>query len=141
MFQGSIVADAPTTLPIYVMDVSNIQYTDPTPGPEAFDVTINNTSADNILLIETSGPVSPGITSAAAVRRWRSLPQDTFNLRANQFSMASGTVAILANYNFLYPSPVSGETIWFRFREIWKEAGGQALVTNRTIQTFKFTAP
>src|SRR5262249_3990343 len=69
----------PTSLPNYVLGINDITYTDPSPGPEAFSLTLNVTSPDNEFILETSGPVSPGVTSAAAVRRWRTLPDSALN--------------------------------------------------------------
>lgn len=134
---GGVINDPPTTLPTYVLSLNGITYVDPTPGPEALTMDIGVGSADNTLLVETSGPVSPGITSAAAVRRWRSLPTSATNLQKNQFAFTSSPVAILTQYKFLFPSPASGQSIWFRVREIFYDGVGNAGITNTLFQTFR----
>lgn len=134
---GLTVNDPPNVLPTYVLGVLLVSYTDPTPGPEALDVTLDTTSPDNQVLIETSGPVSPGITSAAAVRRWRSLPDSAANLAANRFSMAATPLSILTEYKRLYPSPVPGQSIWFRFTEIFFDGVNNAGITNHQHATYR----
>lgn len=130
--------DPPSILPNYVLVIESVTYVDPTPGPEAFNVGIAQTDANNFFLIETSGPVSPGITSAAAVRRWRSLPASALNLTPRQYAMSASTVNFLAQYNFLFPSPVVGQVIWFRFSEIFYDGASAAAIVNRSRQTFRF---
>lgn len=131
----------PSVLPTYILTVTGMSYVDPTPGPEALSATLDITSADNTALIETSGPVSPGITSAAAVRRWRSLPVTADNLAPEQFDLSASPVDLLANYKFLFPSPPSGSVIWFRFREAFLEAGGSVPIANKLFQTFRLVVP
>lgn len=134
------VTNPPATLPNFVLLVNGMTYTGPSPGPEAFSFDVNTTSTNNTILVETSGPVSPGVTSAAAVRRWRSLPGDALNLAPMQFPFTATAVSILANYNFLFPSPTTGQVVWFRFREIFYDAGGSAPLVNKSAQTFRFVA-
>lgn len=132
-------ADPPTALPTYVLSVTGMSYVDPTPGPEAFTFVTDNTSPDSLVLVETSGPVSPGVTSAAAVRRWRSLPQSATNLFAARLPFTASPVSILASYKFIFPSPLTGQVIWFRFQEIFIEPfGSTAGIVNRNKQTFRF---
>lgn len=136
MAAGAII-DVPDALPDFQLVVTSMTYTDSTPGPEAFTVAISGTSAANKFIVETSGPVSAGITSAAAVRRWRSLPLSAANLQPNQFSMATGSESILANYKYLFPSPAPGVCLWFRFREIAWPGSGNVPVTNLQAQTYR----
>lgn len=146
LFVGSSVASQtpspsggpPSLFPTYSLLVNSITYVDPTPGPEAFTVALGTTDPNNMVLIETSGPVSPGITSSAAVRRWRSLPHSAANLGAELYTFSTSTIDILTEYNFLYPSPTPGQVIWFRFRELFYEGTGTALVANQARQTFRF---
>jgi hypothetical protein len=123
------------------MQVTAMTYTDPTPGPEAFTFHIGLTSTDNFIIVETSGPVSPGITSAAAVRQWRSLPSGASNTQKDLNPMTSNDVPILSSYNFLFPSPVTGQVIWFRFREVFNDGANDALIENKLYQTFRFVTP
>lgn len=148
LFTGSSALDPisnisapPTILPSWYLYVTGITYTDPTPGPEALEVAINTTDANNKVIIETSGPVSPGVTSAAAVRQWRSLPASALNLSANQFSMAANPIPMLSQYTSLFPSPSSGQTIWFRFNEVFFESGSNAGIKTRAAQTFRLIVP
>lgn len=131
----------PSVLPSYVLQVTEITYTDPTPGPEALTAAIAVTSPNNQFIIETSGPVSPGITSAAAVRRWFSLPQDAGNLIREFFAMTATPVAFLTEYKLLFPSPTPGQNIWFRFSEIFLDGTSLAGVVNRQKQTLRFVVP
>lgn len=133
---GGSQSVAPAELPNYVLTISDVTYTDATPGPEAMEVQLGITSADNYMLVETSGPVSPGITSAAAVRRWRTLPVTAENTQAVQYAMSANPVDIIAEYRFLYPSPVPGQVIWLRFKEIFYATNGVA-VTNRNTITWR----
>lgn len=135
--QAAPPANPPATLPTYSLYVTGMTYTDPSPGPEALTFAIQSTSADSYVLVETSGPVSPGVTSAAAVRRWRSLPTSAANLLPNQFAMSASPVAILTQYKFLFPSPAVGQSIWFRFKEIWYETLGVTPIANHQAQTFR----
>jgi len=134
---GTVINDPPSALPTYVLSISGMTYTDPTPGPEALTVDIGTTSLDNTFIIETSGPLSPGVTSAAAVRRWRTLPSAADNLLPNRFNMSASPVALLTQYKYLFPSPVSGNTIWFRFREVFNDGVSSASITNTLFQTFR----
>lgn len=134
--QGAVI-DVPDALPDFVLSVTGMTYTDSTPGPEAFTVEFDTTSATNYFICETSGPISPGITSAAAVRRWRSLPGNALNLVPKQISMASAPASILTYYKALFPSPVAGNVIWFRFREIAFPGSGNVPVTTNQFQTFR----
>lgn len=134
---AGIITVPPTTLPNYVLSIGGMTYVDPTPGPEALNVFINTTSADNKMLLETSGPVSPGITSAAAVRRWRTLPDSADNLQPVRFDMSASPADIITNYKFLFPSPVTGQAIWFRFREVFFDGTTDAGITNTLFQTFR----
>lgn len=138
---GTAPAGPPPDLPSYVLTVDNITYTDPTPGPEAFTLAVLTTSADNVMIIETSGKVSPGLTSAAAVRRWFTLPQAASNRFIQQFPFATNPVAFLTNYNYLFPSPQTGDVIWFRFREIAYPGGSAIPITNKLFQTLRFVTP
>jgi hypothetical protein len=113
-------------------------YVDPTPGPEALTVSVDATSTDNRMLVETSGPISPGVTSAAAVRRWRTLPDSALNNAANYFAFTGTPVALLTQYKFLFPSPLTGQTIWFRFKEVFFDPLGGLGITNKLSQTFRF---
>lgn len=135
------ITNPPAVLPNWTLAVSSITYTDPTPGPEAFTVDTVLTSADNKMIVETSGPVSPGVMSAAAVRRWRSLPETALNLRANLFSLAATPVDILTQYKYIFPSPTSGQVLWFRFKEIYFDNGTDANVANRLKLTMRFVVP
>lgn len=137
----SNISTPPTIPPSWYLYVTGLTYTDPTPGPEAFEVAINTTDANNKVIIETSGPVSAGVTSAAAVRQWRSLPASALNLSANQFSMAANPIPMLSQYTSLFPSPVSGQTIWFRFNEIFFESGSNAGIKTSSRQTLRFVVP
>ncbi len=149
LFAGAAVVDTgvgnitvpPSTLPSYLLLVTGMSYTDPTPGPEAFDFTIDATDANNQVLVETSGPISPGITSAAAVRRWRSLPSSANNLHATTYPMTASPIDILTEYKFLFPSPTTGQVIWFRFREAFFDGTVTAGIVNRVRQTFRFVVP
>lgn len=144
LFAGSTIVSAnvnsivepPSELPTWILNVTGMSYTDSTPGPEALEVDVDTTGT-NTFLVETSGPVSPGITSAAAVRRWRTLPTNASNLVPNQFSLTAATVAILTQYKYLFPSPATGNTIWFRFTEIFYGTDGFAPLVNRLKQTFR----
>ena len=138
---GATINDPPSVLPTYVLVVNSIAYVDPTPGPEALNVTILTTSADNLMLAETSGPVSPGVTSAAAVRRWRSLPETAGNIRAMRYAMTASPVDIIAEYKFLFPSPTTGQTIWFRFREAFNDGINSVFITNKSYVTFRLIVP
>lgn len=135
------VSVPPSSLPDYVLGIQDMTYVDPTPGPEALTVTLTTTSVNNTMILETSGPVSPGVTSAAAVRRWRSLPITAGNLAPEQFAMSPSPAPILANYKFLFPSPLPGNVIWFRFREVFYGAPGDAPITNRQTITFRLIIP
>jgi hypothetical protein len=135
------VADAPVELPTWSLSVFDMTYVDPTPGPEALTFSVSSTSTSNAVIVETSGPVSPGITSAAAVRRWRSLPNTALNLQPRQYSFTATPVAILTEYKILFPSPLTGNVIWFRFNEVFYDTGGLAPITNRLKQTFRFVVP
>lgn len=128
---------APAILPLYVLQVVGMTYTDPTPGPEALDVNIATTDANNQLIVETSGPLSPGVTSAAAVRQWVSLPDTAENQRNQLYSMNASPVPILAEYKFLFPSPTTGQIIWFRFKEVFVDPTNSSGVSNRLLQTFR----
>lgn len=132
-----VVTDPPDALPDYVLQINGMTYTDSTPGPEALTVAIQTTSSSNNVMVETSGPVSPGITSTAAIRRWRSLPLSASNLSPKQYSMAASPIAILTEYKFLFPSPAPGNVIWFRFREISYPGSGAVPVTNTLFQSFR----
>lgn len=134
LFPGSTILDPPSTLPTYVLTVSDMAYVDSTPGPEALNVGLVNTSPDNRVLIETSGPLSPGVTSSAAVRRWRSLPSDGFNLNAKKYVMTTDPIDIIAEYKQLFPSPTTGQVIWFRFREIFFDGTTDVGITNTVFQ-------
>lgn len=134
---GATVNDPPTVLPTYVMSVDNMTYVDSTPGPEALNIFIDTTSADNEMLVETSGPVSPGVTSAAAVRRWRSLPVTAANVNIQRFAMTASPIDVIAEYKFLFPSPVPGQVIWFRFREVFFDGVNNAGIVNKFFQTFR----
>jgi hypothetical protein len=135
------LTDPPDALPTYVLGITTMLYVDPTPGPEAFTVAIDATDAQNQFIIETSGPVSPGVTSAAGVRRWRSLPTNARNNDSHQFTMASASVPFLTNWKYLFPSPATGQSIWFRFREIAWPGSGLVPVTNRQFITFRYIVP
>lgn len=135
------ITDPPTLLPSYVLQVTAMTYTGPAPGPEAFTFHIGLTSANNHVIVETSGPVSPGITSAAAVRQWRSLPNGTSNTQKNLYPMTGNDVSILTNYNVLFPSPVTGQVIWFRFHEVFNDGVNDGLVESKLFQTFRFLTP
>jgi hypothetical protein len=124
-----------------VLSVTAMAYVDSTPGPEALTATIQNTSGTNFAIVQTSGPVSAGITSAAAVRRWRSLPTAAGNLIPNQFAMSASTLALLVNYKYLFPSPATGQSIWFRFRELAFPSPGGIGITSKTWQTFRLIIP
>lgn len=137
LFPTGVIAAPPSTLPTYVLSLQGIAYVDPTPGPEALNITIDFTSADNQMLVETSGPVSPGITSAAAVRRWRTLPTGSDNIAPQRYGMATATTDVLAEYNNLFPSPTTGQVIWFRIKEIFFDGVGDAGVTNTLFQTYR----
>ena len=144
LFAGSIIASQdltitapPGTLPLYVLGINGMTYVDPTPGPEALTVDISATSANNSMLVETSGPVSPGITSAAAVRRWRALPTSASGLFARLFGMSASPVAILTYYKYLFPSPAAGQVIWFRFREVFLDGSSPAGIVNKLALTFR----
>lgn len=137
---GLAVTDPPATLPIYVLAVDTITYVDPAPGPEAFGVTVSFTSPDNSVLIETSGPLSPGVTSAASIRKWNSLPNSDINRQAMLFSLAASPIDFLTQYKRLFPSPSSGQVIWFRFREIFTDASNAGIV-NKNLQTYRFVVP
>lgn len=131
------VTDPPLVLPSYVLAVDSMDYVDATPGPEALTVTVSVTSADNLFVAETSGPVSPGITSAASVRRWRSLPANAANNMLNNFSFSANPVSLLTNYKYLFPSPLPGQSIWFRFRELFIDPTNAVGVVNHLYQTFR----
>lgn len=133
------VEDAPVNLPQYFLILAGVTYVDPAPGPEAFTIDIGVTDTSNSLLIETSGPVSPGITSAAAIRSWRSLPDSSLNLTPNLFEMTVASVPILTEYKRLFPSPLPGQTIWFRVSELFVDTNFSG-VKNRNAQTIRFTA-
>lgn len=135
------VGDPPTLLPQYFFSLTGMAYVDSTPGPEALNAAIQVTNADNLVLVETSGPVSPGITSAAAVRRWRSLPTAADNLRPNEFSMNATPIDLITQYKYLFPSPVTGQTIWFRFSEVFWEPLGSSGIANKQKQTFRLVIP
>lgn len=135
---GGAVIGVPDALPNYLLGVSDIAYVDPTPGPEALTVTLVTTSAENRFIVDTSGPISPGLTSSAAVRRWRTLPFSATNLQPRQFAMAASPVPILTQYKFLFPSPTIGQVIWFRFREIAYPGTSGIPVTNKSMPTFRF---
>jgi hypothetical protein len=148
LFTGSVVTsqdltltDPPAVLPNYFLYANAVTYTDPTPGPEAFTVGVGQTNADNRFLIETSGPVSPGLTSAAAIRQWRSLPGSAANLYANLFSFNASPVAFLTEYNYLFPSPTTGQVIFFRFTEVAYPGGSIAGIRNKQRQTLRFVVP
>lgn len=138
IISGAAAADPPAELPDYVLGIQGVSYTDPTPGPEALNATLLTTSANNFMIVDTSGPVSPGLMSAAAIRNWRSLPGSALNRNPNQFSMSAVTVQMLTQYNFLYPTIVVGQVIWFRFREIAFPGGSAAGITNKQWTTFRF---
>lgn len=129
--------DAPLTLPIYVLAILSMAYVDPSPGPEALTLSIATTSTANLILAETSGPISPGITSAGAVRRWRSLPATAGNLNPAQLDMTTSSVSLLTEYKFLFPSPVAGQVIWWRFREIFIDDTNFSAIVNNNFQTFR----
>lgn len=148
LYTGSVIAiqsggqtDPPLSLPAYFMSITAMAYVDPSPGPEALTATLNTTGANNSLIVETSGPVSSGLTSAAAVRRWRSLPSGADNLFASLFSMGATTVDLLTAYKNLFPSPLTGQVIWFRFHELFNDGVGDAQIVNKTVQTFRFVVP
>jgi hypothetical protein len=149
LFTGSVVSNGvatpptvpPSTLPVFLLNVTDMVYTDPSPGPEALNVTISPTSNDNLFSVETSGPISAGITSAAAVRRWSSLPAAATNLKKNLYSMSTAPVDIIAEYKFLFPSPNTGDVIWFRFQEIFYATGGTTGIISRARQTFRLVVP
>lgn len=150
LFAGSIIAlqstastvtDPPTVLPTYGLVVTGMTYTDPTPGPEAFTFATPS-NANNLVLVETSGPLSPGVTSAGAVRRWRSLPGSALNLNPTLFTFSSTPVPFLTEYKYLFPSPVTGQAIWFRFRELFVDpANPTVAIANSMRQTFRFVVP
>lgn len=129
--------DPPLALPSYELAVDSMTYTDPTPGPEALTLQLATTSADNLFIAETSGPVSPGLTSAAAVRRWRTLPSAATNMRAELYSFSANPVALLTQYKFLFPSPLPGQIIWFRFRELFVDPTTTCPVVNTLTQTYR----
>lgn len=148
LFSGTFVLnpnqtqnDPPSALPTYVFSLTDITYVDPTPGPEALNLAFGTTSTTNALLVETSGPVSPGITSAAAIRRWRTLPQNATNIQPIRYAMTASPVDMITEYKLLFPSPVSGQTIWFRAREIFSDGVSNALITNTLFQTFRLVVP
>lgn len=148
LYTGSVIAlqqtgqtVPPLSLPVFTFRMSEMTYTDPTPGPEALDVTVEQTDPNNEILIQTSGPVSPGITSAAAVRRWRSLPANANNMNAAQFSYASNPMHIITEYKLLFGSPLTGQVIFFRFTEVFNDGVTGAAVANRQKQTFRFVVP
>lgn len=136
---GGTVTDPPSVLPEYVLSVINVSYTGPSPGPEAMSLSIQTTSANNFVIIQTSGPVSPGITSAAAVRRWRSLPDTAADFVAKQYLMSASSIAILTQYKYLFPSPPSGSVIWFRVKELFTDGVSAATITNRLWQNLRIT--
>lgn len=138
---SGFASDPPSVLPTYVLQVSSVAYVDPTPGPEALNVGIVVTSANNLVKIETSGPISGGITSAAAVRRWFSLPDGAANLQALQFPMSASPIDAITAYKRLFPSPVTGNNIWFRFTEIFFDGSSAAGVTNTLKQTYRLVVP
>lgn len=148
LYVGSVVAsqdftitDPPALLPNYFLSVNTMTYTDPTPGPEAFTLGVGQTNADNRFLIESSGPVSGGITSAASVRQWRSLPVNALNLYPSLFAFSASPVAFLTEYKLLFPSPTTGQVIFFRFTEVAYPGGGIVGIRNRQRQTFRFITP
>lgn len=149
LFTGAAIAigelgtqsDAPVDLPTYSLAIQSITYTDPTPGPEALVMTIGAANANNLLLVETSGPVSAGITSSAAIRRWQSLPSSSSNNEKQYFVMTSTSVAILTEYKYLFPSPVAGQVIWFRVREIFFDSAGNGGIVNQNYQHSKLVVP
>lgn len=134
-------ANPPGTSPSYGLLVQLISYTDPTPGPEALDVQIIATNANNLVRIETSGPMSPGITSAAAVRRWVSLPTSAGNIVRNLFAMTANPIPILTEYKFVFPSPLPGNAIWFRFTELFSDGVTAGLIANKQHQTYRLVIP
>lgn len=138
---GTAVTAPPATLPNYVLAIDTMTYVDSTPGPEALTATLVTTSNDNLMLVETSGPVSPGLTSAAAIRRWQSLPPTGENRVRQQFSMSTSPVALLTAYKRLYPSIVSGQVIWFRFRELFYDISGTTPIANRNVTTYRLAIP
>lgn len=148
LFTAAVIAsldptltDPPTTLPTYVLQITGMTYTDPSPGPEALTADLAVTSSTNTLFVETSGPVSPGITSVAAVRSWRSLPAGATNLNRNTFAMSGTPVDLLASYKRLFPSPNSGQVIFFRFNEGFSDGVVTAIITNRSRPTFRLVIP
>lgn len=148
LFTGAVIAlgepaieDPPSVLPNYFLQVTAVNYTDPTPGPEELAFVSAATSADNFVLVETSGPISPGITSAAAVRKWFSLPQSSSNLAAQRFTFTTNPTTILVAYNYLFPSILSGQVIFFRFSEIFYDTVSGAGVRNKLRQTSRLVVP
>ena len=123
----------PPTLPEYTLLVEEVAIT--TGVPAIMLVVLQQTSADSFFSIETSGPISPGITSAAAVRRWRSIPQSQATSNKMLYPMATSPVSITTEYAFLYPSPTVGQTIWFRFTEVWFAPSSATPIVSHQQQT------
>jgi len=143
LFSGAAVllsgapTDVPDDLPSYVLGVDTVSYVDPTPGPEALNLAIFSTSSTNQVIAETSGPVSAGLTSAAAVRRWRTLPFSATNMGAKQYSMSATPIDMITEYKYLFPSPVAGQVIWFRFREVAYPGLAAIPIVNMNWQTYR----
>lgn len=129
------LTDPPTVLPNYFLTVGSMAYVDPTPGPEALNVTLLQTNATNRFFVQTSGPVSTGITSAAAIRQWRTLPIAAASPVPQQYPMTATPVDIITEYKLLFPSPAVGQNIWFRFKEYFIES--PAFIPNHQQQTFQ----